>query len=81
MNISYRIDKNIVYIELEGRVDASNSSIAEKNILEIKEQNPDKHIVIDADKLEYISSAGLRVILKLRKEAPKLAIINVAADV
>ena len=81
MNISYRIDKNIVYIELEGRVDASNSSIAEKNILEIKEQNSDKHIVIDADKLEYISSAGLRVILKLRKEAPKLAIINVAPDV
>ena len=36
---------------------------------------------MDADKLEYISSAGLRVILKLRKEEPKLAIINVAADV
>ena len=52
MNISYRIDKNIVYIELEGRVDASNSSIAEKNILEIKEQNSDKHIVIDADNLQ-----------------------------
>ena len=31
--------------------------------------------------MEYISSAGLRVILRLRKEEPKLAIINVAADV
>jgi uncharacterized protein (TIGR02172 family) len=37
--------------------------------------------VVDADRLEYISSAGLRVILRLRKEAPKLAIINVASDV
>ena len=36
---------------------------------------------MDADKLEYISSAGLRVILRLRKEEPKLAIINVDADV
>ena len=81
MNISYRIDKNIIYIAIDGRVDASNSSIAENNILEIKEQNPGKHIVIDADKLEYISSAGLRVILRLRKEEPQLAIINVAADV
>ena len=55
MNISYRIDKNIIYIVIEGRVDASNSSIAEKDILEIKRQNQDKHMVIDADKLEYIS--------------------------
>ena len=37
--------------------------------------------MLDADKLEYISSAGLRVILRLRKEEPKLAIINVASDV
>jgi uncharacterized protein (TIGR02172 family) len=37
--------------------------------------------VVDADNLEYISSAGLRVVLKLRKEEPKLAIINVAPDV
>ena len=37
--------------------------------------------MVDADNLEYISSAGLRVILKLRKEEPKLAIINVAPDV
>ena len=36
---------------------------------------------VDADNLEDISSAGLRVILKLRKEEPKLAIINVAPDV
>ena len=68
MNINYRLDKNIIYIELDGRIDASNSSVVEQNILEIKEQNPDKHVVIDADKLEYISSAGLRVILRLRKE-------------
>lgn len=81
MDISYRIDKDILYVVVEGRVDASNASLAEEKILAIKNENSDKHLVIDADKLEYISSAGLRVILKLRKEEPKLAIINVAADV
>ena len=81
MDISYRIDKDILYVAVEGRVDASNASLAEEKILAIKNENSDKHLVIDADKLEYISSAGLRVILKLRKEEPKLAIINVAADV
>ena len=81
MNITYRIDKDILYIAMEGRVDATNAPEVEKKIFEIKSSNPDKHLVLDADRLEYISSAGLRVILKLRKEAPKLAIINVAPDV
>ena len=81
MNVTYRIDKDIMYIAIEGRIDASNASIAEEKIFSIKNANPGKHTVIDADKLEYISSAGLRVILKIRKEEPKLAIINVASDV
>ena len=81
MDVTYRLDKDIVYIAIEGRIDASNAAEAEKKIFSIKDENPGKHVVVDADKLEYISSAGLRVILKLRKAEPKLAIINVAADV
>lgn len=81
MNVTYRIDKDILYIAVEGRIDASNAAEAEEKIFNIKNDNPGKHIVVDADKLEYISSAGLRVILRLRKEEPKLAIINVAPDV
>ena len=81
MNVTYRIDKDILYIAVEGRIDASNAAEAEEKIFSIKNDNPGKHTVLDADKLEYISSAGLRVILRLRKEEPKLAIINVNSDV
>ncbi|MEE0898760.1 MAG: STAS domain-containing protein, partial [Acutalibacteraceae bacterium] len=81
MNVTYRIDKDILYISVEGRIDVSNAAEAEEKIFNIKNDNPGKHTVVDADKLEYISSAGLRVILRLRKEEPKLAIINVASDV
>ena len=81
MNVTYRIDKDILYIAVEGRVDASNAAAAEEKIFSIKNDNPGKHTVIDAENLEYISSAGLRVVLRLRKEEPNLAIINVAADV
>ena len=81
MDVAYRIDKDIIYIAVEGRIDASNAAEAEEKIFGIKNDNPGKHTVLDADKLEYISSAGLRVILRLRKEEPKLAIINVAPDV
>ena len=81
MNVTYRTDKDILYIAIEGRIDASNAAQAEEKIFDIKNTNIGKHTVIDADNLEYISSAGLRVILKIRKEEPKLAIINVAPEV
>ena len=81
MNITYRIDKNIIYIAIDGRIDASNAIEAEEKIFEIKKENEGMHTVIDADNLEYISSAGLRIILKIRKEEPKLAIINVSSEV
>ena len=81
MDVTYRLDKDILYIAVEGRIDASNAAEAESKIFSMKSDHPGKHTVVDADKLEYISSAGLRVILRLRKEEPKLAIINVAADV
>ena len=81
MDVTYRLDKDILYIAIEGRIDASNAAEAEEKIFSIKNANPGTHTVVDAENLEYISSAGLRVILRLRKEEPKLAIINVAADV
>ena len=67
MNVTYRVDKDILYIALEGRIDASNAAEAEEKIFSMKKDNPGKHVVVDAEQLEYISSAGLRVILRLRK--------------
>ncbi len=80
-NIECRVDKDILYINLEGRIDASNATEFENGIAEIRNANQGIHTVLDADNLEYISSAGLRVMLRLRKEEPKLAIINVSPEV
>lgn len=77
----YRTDKDILYINLSGRIDASNASEVEKEINGIRKANEGMHTVLDADALEYISSAGLRIMLRLRKEEPKLAIINVSPEV
>ena len=81
MNITHRVDKEILYIAMEGRIDASNAAAAGERIFAIRDAHKGKHVVIDAETLEYISSAGLRVILKLRKEEPQLAIINVSPEV
>lgn len=79
--MEFRTDKDILYISLEGRIDASNAADVEKEIAEIRKANEGMHTVLDADTLEYISSAGLRIMLRLRKEEPKLAIINVSPEV
>ena len=54
-------------IELTGRIDSNNAASVEKAIqAQLAGQN-DRTVVLDAEGLEYISSAGLRVILRLKK--------------
>ena len=80
-NLKFRTDKDILYIALDGRIDASNAADVENAINEIRKEHQGMHTVLDADNLEYISSAGLRIMLRLRKEEPGLAIINVSNEV
>ncbi|MBR3290410.1 MAG: STAS domain-containing protein [Clostridia bacterium] len=70
-----------VNIALRGRIDSSNAAAAEQDIgaqLAGKDGMP---VVLDAAALEYISSAGLRVLLHVRKTHPDLRIINVGSEV
>ncbi len=74
-------DNEKITIGLEGRIDSGNAADIENEINDaMKEKNPSA-IVLDAEDLEYISSAGLRIILRLRKKHPDLSIINVKSDV
>lgn len=66
---------------LEGRIDSANAVETEKEITAIREKAGADHIVIDAENLSYISSAGLRVLLRLRKAVPDTEIINVRNDI
>lgn len=54
-------------IELSGRIDSANASKVEEDILARLSGHAGEEVVLDAGDLLYISSAGLRVILRLRK--------------
>ncbi len=71
----------IFTIKLHGRIDSSNASTVEEEMLETLKGCTASSIVLDADDLEYISSAGLRIILRLKKLHPNLKIINVSSAV
>lgn len=66
-------------IPIKGRIDSTNAAQVEQALqAQISGQTD---IVLDAEELDYISSAGLRVILRIRKEHPELRIVGVNSDV
>ena len=74
-------DGNLV-ISLEGRIDSVNAPQVEKDIFDIAQDTDGKTIEIDASGLEYISSAGLRVLMKLlQMKGEPIAIKNVSPAV
>ena len=67
MEISQKEENGIVFLSFKGRMDGTSAPEAEqmvKNILE----NENTRLIFDLEFLEYLSSAGLRVILGAAKE-------------
>ena len=80
-NINFKKEGNQATVALIGHIDSANAGDVEKEIRDILDAEKPSDLVLDADQLNYISSAGLRIILRLRKEYADLKIINVSSDV
>ena len=78
--VAFGEENGKLLIKLIGRIDASNAADISDEIARARDAEG-RGIIIDADKLEYISSAGLRIILKLRKSDPGLMVINASPAV
>ncbi len=71
-----------LHFPLEGRIDGTNAPALEKELLEELSLYDQVEVALDAGKLQYISSAGLRVLLNLRKTQKKpVRIFNVSDEV
>ena len=80
--VNSKVENGIFTLFLSGRVDSSNAAATESAINdELSKAGSIENVIVDAENLEYISSAGLRIILRLRKENPDLKLINVSSDV
>lgn len=60
--------QGISVVVLKGRLDSGNAGELEKGLGSLFTQ-PGQKAVVDMEKLDYISSAGLRVVLMLAKRA------------
>ena len=71
-------------MKLTGRIDSNNAAILEKDLLTELEGQTGAPVVLDASGLEYISSAGLRVLLSTQKvmnKQGKMTIRNVKPEI
>ena len=83
MTITKTSEESSLVIALEGRLDTTTAPMLEA---ELKESlDGAKELVFDFEKLDYISSAGLRVILSAQKAmnkcGGKMIVKNVCADI
>ena len=61
------ITAEAVVLSLSGRIDSGNASHIQEMIQGLLPKPLDKPVVLDMKELEYISSAGLRVLLSAQK--------------
>ena len=82
MTIEIKKNAEATIIEVAGRLDTLTASSLDKAINE--DIGEVKHLVLDLKNLEYISSAGLRVLLGAQKKMQKIGsmkVVNVCEEV
>ncbi len=68
-------------VYFEGELNSSNAEAIEEELENILKKNKFDSLVFDFDKLNYISSAGLRIIVRVKKNHDDLSLINLSEDV
>ncbi len=80
-NVSGKAENGKLRLSFRGRIDSGNAKEVEEEVMKLRRENPGLSAVIDCRDLEYISSAGLRVILRMRKDDKDLCVTNVSSEV
>lgn len=76
-----KFENNELTIFAQGNIDTSNAEQFGEEFAKIRAQHPDCPLVLDCDALDYISSAGLRQILKIKKGNPNFKIVNTNTEI
>lgn len=71
----------VLRLFLEGELNSYNSENVEKEIEEILDKEQPNNVVLDFANLHYISSAGLRIVLKLKQKFDDLKIVEANLEV
>ena len=79
--MEYKLEKDVLTIYIEGELNSVNSESVGEEIDKIIQDKTFKSLVLDFDRVSYISSAGLRIILKLKQRYDDFSVINASLEV
>lgn len=79
MEHDFKDEKLTVFLPV--RIDTANAHDTEVKLMDLVEEYEPKAIVLDAKDMQYICSAGLRIILNIRKTVSDTEVINTSSVV
>ena len=83
MNVSTNDQGNVTTISLEGSVDGKTAPLIREEMRPVLEKA--SNVILDMSKVDYLSSAGLRLLLLIYREFTakngKFVLVGVAADI
>ena len=79
MEHNFQDEKLTIFLPV--RIDSANATDTEMKLMDLVEDYEPKAIVMDAKDMQYICSAGLRIILNVKKTVPDTEVINASSVV
>ncbi len=81
MELKFEKTNDTLIIFFPDRVDTQNAADFEASIFNILNNNPAKEIILNLENLTYISSVGLRVVLKIKKQFNNVILVETSPEV
>ena len=79
--MKHSVENNKLTLFLEGELNSFNSEDVEKEIETIINANSFEAIVVDLEKVSYISSAGIRIIVRLKQRYDDTSLVKVPGSI
>lgn len=77
----HTLENNVLTLYLEGELNSFNAENTEIEIEGLVKNNNFEKLVLDFEKLRYISSAGLRIIVGLKQKFNNMTLVKMNDDV
>ena len=79
--MKHTLENNTLTFYLEGELNSYTSKDVEKEIEEVMSKNTFNKVVLDLKDLSYISSAGLRIIVRIKQKCDDTSLVNTPSGV
>ena len=73
--------ENEITLYFEGEINSTNAESVDKEVFQALGSNPPEQVTFNLKNLTYISSAGLRILLKVKQACPSLRLVEVSNEV